>query len=69
MQKRKIIIQITKDGEVKINAECFVGDECMKNEIVRKLIEILQKEGMIDEIQRLNQNQTQKQELTEEQYW
>lgn len=67
MQKRKIIVQITKEGEVRIDAENFKGDECMRNDIVKKLIEILQKEGEIDEIQKLNQ--IQENEITEEQYW
>lgn len=68
---KKIIVKITKDGKVNLEAQCFQGQECMNNKKIRKIIELLKNEGFIENIElqgEENEKEKQKNEI-EEQYW
>ncbi len=54
---RKVVFEIDKEGQVYIQAEGYQGSECMKSQKVQDLIKLLEKEGQIDNIQKLYQEE------------
>lgn len=53
MTKKKIIIEINKQGEVQITAEGYVGNSCQKSEILNKILKQISSEGEIDVVEKL----------------
>lgn len=53
MIKKKIIIEINKQGEVQIIAEGYIGDSCQKSEILNKILKQISSEGEIDVMEKL----------------
>lgn len=46
---RKIVIQIDKEGNVKVDAVGYVGDSCMKSQTLKKILETVE----VDEMEKL----------------
>ncbi|MFN3263284.1 MAG: hypothetical protein ACK42C_00100 [Aquificaceae bacterium] len=60
---KKVLLQIDKEGKVEFIAQGYQGSECMKSPLVQELLKLLEREGQIDALQKLYQEQ--KQEVEE----
>lgn len=54
---RKVVFEIDKEGQVYIQAEGYQGSECMKSKKVQELIKLLEREGQIDNMEKLYQEE------------